>query len=196
MAWWRRWFGRQSAAERQLATWRAEWSAAIAEPGHEAVAALRARLDGLGLPPEEIELEEEMVEGLAALAALVPAPIPVVETGHRAIGTETCHFSAPVFMPEEPSQPGGRLLFTGSRAVFVGGGRPTIIPWHAVGDVRQAARDVLLLRVDRERLFRFRANSYADALCGAHLARRLARRPDAPSRNGSAGVNDKRPQQQ
>jgi hypothetical protein len=39
--------------------------------------------------------------------------------------------------------------------------------------VQQSARDLLLVRKDRERLYRFRTNSYADALCGAQLARRL-----------------------
>lgn len=123
-----------------------------------------------------------MLDGLAALIELTLAGMPVVETGHRVVGTEACHFSAPALMPDEPSQPGGRLLFTPTRAVFVGGGRPSAIPWHVVGDVQHAARDVLLVRADRERVYRFRTNSYADALCGAHLARRLM-----PRREGQPG---------
>lgn len=145
----------------------------LTQPGREAVEALRGQLDGLGLPAEEVELEQEMLDGLAALVDLQSAAMPVVETGHRVIGAERCHFSAPALMPDEPSQPAGRLLFTPTRAVFVGGGRPTAIPWHAVGDVRQSSRDVLLVRTDRERLHRFRTNSFVDAMCAAHLARRL-----------------------
>lgn len=174
MSWWRRWLRRGgSEADRARDAWRTAWAAAVAEPTAEAIEVLKVRLSGLGLPAEEIELEQEMVDGLDALSALTAADLPTVETGHRAIGTEPCHFSAPAFMPDEPSQPGGRLLFTPSRAVFVGGGRPSTIPWHAVADVRQSARDVLLARPDREHMYRFRMNSYADALCGAHLARRL-----------------------
>lgn len=173
MGLWRRWFGRDSAAERARKTWRSAWADAVRSPDALSIERLRAALDALAPPPEETELEEEMLQGLAGLAGLAPGPMPLVETGHRAIGAEACHFSAPVFMPDEPSRPGGRLLFTPTRAVFVGGGRATTIPWHAVGDVQQSARDVVLVRVDRGHLYRFRANSFADALCAAHLARRL-----------------------
>ncbi len=174
MSLWRRWFGRgRSEADRARDAWRTAWAKAVAEPSSDAIEALEAQLAGLPLPAEEVELEQEMLDGLAALSALTSADMPSVETGHRAIGTQPCHFSAPAFMPDEPSQPGGRVLFTPSRAVFVGGGRPSTIPWHSVSDVQQSARDVLLVRADRERLYRFRMNSYADALCAAHLARRL-----------------------
>jgi hypothetical protein len=185
MSWWRRRFG-QSDSEAGVSreAWRAAWAATVAEPTRESIEALQARLAALGLPAEEVELEQEMLDGLAALYELTSAHMPVVETGHRVVGTETCHFSAPAFMPNEPSQPGGRLLFTPSRAIFVGGGRPSTIPWHTVADVQQSARDVLLVRADRERVYCFRANSYADALCAAHLARRLAPRrgQHSPSR--------------
>jgi hypothetical protein len=175
MAWWRRWFSQGgSEADRARETWRAAWAAAVARPDASVIGDLTARLASLGLPPEEEELEQEMLDGLVALAALVQAETPVVETGHRVIGGERCHFSAPASMPDEPSQPGGRLLFTPSRAVFVGGGRPLTLSWHAIIDVQQSARDVLLVRNDRERMYRFRTNSYADTLCAAHLARRLA----------------------
>jgi hypothetical protein len=173
MAWWRRWFGRgESEADRSREAWRAAWTAAVEGAEPATIEALSARLGALNLAPEETELEQEMLDGLVALASLAHAGIPVVETGHRAIGAETCHFSAPAQMPDEPSQPAGRLLFTPTRAVFVGG-RPCAIAWHAIGDVQQSARDLLLVRKDRERLYRFRTNSYADALCGAQLARRL-----------------------
>jgi hypothetical protein len=173
MAWWRRWFGRgDSEADRSREAWRAAWSAAVERPDPTAIEGLSARLRSLNLAPEDAELEQEMLDALVALAALANTGIPIVETGHRAIGAETCHFSAPAQMPDEASQPAGRLLFTPTRAVFAGG-RPCAIAWHAIGDVQQSARDLLLVRTDRERLYRFRTNSYADALCGAQLARRL-----------------------
>ncbi len=179
MSWWRRLFGQAvSEADRERDAWRTAWAAAVTQPTGASVEALKARLAALRLPVEETELEQEMLDGLAALVELMPASNPVVETGHRVVGTETCHFSAPAQMPDEPSQPGGRLLFTPSRAVFVGGARPSAVPWHAIGDVQQSARDVLLVRADRARVYRFRTNSYADALCAAHLARRLMPRRD------------------
>ena len=120
-----------------------------------------------------------MLDGLTALAALrrtLSSALPVVETGHRVIGSERCHFTAPVSMPDHPSQPAGRLLFTGTRAVFVGGGTPTAVAWHAVSEVRQAERDLVLARGGGDGVFRFRANAYADALCGAELARHFVAR--------------------
>lgn len=177
MTLWRRWLaGTVSPADRARESWRKAWAAAAAQPDCGRVDRLKAELEALALPEEEIELEREMLDGLAAVCGQLTqleAGMPNVETGHRVIGTEACHFSAPAFMPDEPSQPAGRLLFTGARAVFVGGGKPSTIPWHAIAEVHHSARDVMLVRVDRERLYRFRTNSYADALCATQLALRL-----------------------
>lgn len=181
MGWWNKWFGRQGGpAGTARAGWHVEWSAAAAgQPGRAHIDALKARLDALALPEEEVELEREMVEGLEAVVALrdrVDASgLPVTETGHRVIGGETCHFSAPVFAPDEADHPGGRLLLTPTRAVFVGGGRTIAVPWHAVTQARQSDRDLILIRADRERLYRFRCNSFGDAMTSALLARRLMR---------------------
>jgi hypothetical protein len=177
MTWWRRWLGRTaSQADRARESWRQAWTAAAAQPDCGRVESLHAELEALALPEEEIELEREMLEGLAAMCrqlAQLDGCLPSVETGHRVIGTEACHFSAPAFMPDEPSQPAGRLLFTGARAVFVGGGKPSTIPWHSIAEVHFSARDVLLVRADGQRLYRFRTNSYTDALCGTQIALRL-----------------------
>jgi len=177
MTWWRRRLGRTiSPADAARESWRKAWTDAAAQPDCGRVASLQTELEGLALPEEEVELEREMLEGLAAVCeqlAQLEVGLPSVATGHRVIGTETCHFSAPAFMPDEPSQPAGRLLFTGARAVFVGGGKPSTIPWHSIAEVHYTARDILLVCVDRARLYRFRANSYADALCATQLALRL-----------------------
>jgi hypothetical protein len=179
MAWWRRWLGRGSPSDRAREDWRRAWAGSVEQPDPD-LDTLRQQLSALGLPEEEIELEQEMLDALAALSALrarlASASLPVVETGHRVIGTETCHFSAPASMPDHASQPAGRLLFTPTRVVFVGGGVPTTVAWHAVANVRRAARDLVLARAGGERLFRFRANAYADALCGAELAWHLVAR--------------------
>src|SRR5688500_3136761 len=124
MTWWRRWLGTvTSPADAARQSWREAWAAAAAQPDCGRVQPLQTELEALALPEEEIELERVMLEGLAALRgqlARLAAGLPIVETGHRVIGPEACHFSAPAFMPDEPSQPAGRLLFTGARAVFVG----------------------------------------------------------------------------
>jgi hypothetical protein len=149
-----------------------------AKANSDALAALDSRLDAMGLPDEDIEIEREMLDGLRELielrAAVESNGLPLLETGHRVIGTDRLHFIAPVSMPDDSAQPSGRLLLTGTRAIFVGGARTTTVPWHAVGEARHDRRDVVLIRKDRENLYRFRCNSFADALCGTYMSQRLA----------------------
>src|SRR5512134_2457604 len=125
-------------------------------------------------------MEREMLDGLVQVsqlhAALTVDGLPVVETGHRVVGAETCHFSAPSSMPDDAAQPSGRLIFTGARAIFAGGARALALPWHTIADVVQQERDLILVRHDRETFHRFRCNVYADALCAGLIARTLARR--------------------
>ena len=117
----------------------------------------------------------------AELAAAVrQAGLPLVPTGHRVVGVESCHYTAPASMPDEPGQPGGRLLLTSGRAIFVGSANRIATPWHSIGDASHVERDVVLIRADREQLYRFRCNSYSEALRGAFIARELVavrRRP-------------------
>ena len=162
----------------RLAEWQREWITAAARADSDALAALNSRLDSMGFPEEEIEIEREMLDGLRDLIELRSAVesngLPVLETGHRVIGSDRLHFNAPVSMPDDSAQPSGRLLLTGTRAIFVGGARTTTVPWHAVGQARHDRRDVVLIRKDRENLYRFRCNNFADALCGAYMSQRLA----------------------
>ena len=78
---------------------------------------------------DDVEIEEEMLDGLERLVALTgelqASRLPSVETTHRVVGTDVCHYSAPASMPEDPAQPSGRLLLTGTRAVFIGGAKLT-----------------------------------------------------------------------
>ena len=162
----------------RLAAWQREWGAAAAQADPATVAVLGSRLDAMGLSDEDLEIEREMLDGLRELIDLRTIVesngLPVLETGHRVIGSDRLHFSAPVSMPDDSSQPSGRLLLTGTRAIFVGGARTTLVPWHAVGDARHDRRDVVLIRKDRENLYRFRCNSFAEALCGTFMSQRLA----------------------
>jgi hypothetical protein len=172
------WFTKRGESEqdRRLRHWRDAWDAAARTADATAIVRLRSELDALALPEEEIEIEREMLDGLEQLAALSTAVdsggLPTIQTGHRVVGADACHFTAPASMPDEPSQPGGRLLLTSARLIFVGGPGATAA-WHALAEVVQADRDVVLIRADRGRIYRFRCNSYTDALTGAFLARRL-----------------------
>jgi hypothetical protein len=175
------WFKRNgsSAGNRELADWRKTWNAAASGPADaSALAALRARLDTLALSADDKEIELEMLDALDELlqlrAEVERGELPVVETGHRVVGTESCHFSAPVSMPDDDAQPSGRLLLTSTKAIFVGGARTTTVPWHAIGEAVHNDRDLLLIRKDRQHLYRFRCNTFADALRSAFLAQRLA----------------------
>jgi hypothetical protein len=96
----------------------------------------------------------------------------VIETGHRAIGADICHFTAPASMPDENGQPSGRLLLTDRRLVFVGGVRGAAIPWHSVIRTILAERDIVLVR-SGEQVYRFRCNSFSEAFRAALLARQL-----------------------
>ena len=170
---------------RKLEAWRNKWQGATAAADAAAVAALRSDLESLGLAEEDIEIEREMVEGLEQLVKLQTTlsaeGLPIVQTGHRVVGTDTCYFSAPTSMPDDPAQPSGRLFFTGTRAIFAGGARTVTLPWHAVAEVVQQGRDVVLVRHDRETLHRFRCNVFAGALCAALVARTLSRRSRQPA---------------
>jgi hypothetical protein len=177
LGWWRSRNGRRDTA--RLDEWRSEWAAAVAAEDGARVDGLRRSLASLELEADDLEIEMEMLEGLLGLsdvaARLRAQELPIVETGHRVVGSDTCHFSAPASLPDDPSQPGGRVILTGRRAIFAGGGRATSLAWHTIAEVLQTERDMLLVLNDRETAHRFRFNSFADALCGAALSRHLAR---------------------
>jgi hypothetical protein len=163
-----------------VSQWRESWAAAIAAPGAAVLADLEARLRVQPPLAEDLEIEEEMLEALRHVVALTndlsAGRLPEVETTHRLVGADVCHFSAPVSIPDDPAQPTGRLLLTSTRAVFAGGGRLPALPWHAVRDAIQHGRDVLIVRVTDDEGVRFRCNSFSDAVCGAAIARHLARK--------------------
>jgi ketosteroid isomerase-like protein len=176
-----RWLKRgESEQGRRLGEWKKAWAAAVQAADAGAVTRLRAELDALRLPEDDIEIEREMLDALEHLGTLTTAVqaagLPAVETGHRAVGADICHFSAPVSMPDEPAQPAGRLLLTNARAIFVGSGGATAA-WHTLAEAVQADRDLLLVHRDRERMYRFRCNSYSDALRATFLARQLIQAP-------------------
>jgi hypothetical protein len=174
------WFRRNKAPaeDPRLAAWRKSWTAAAASGDGAAAAPLGRALAALGCPDEEIEIEHEMLAALVDLAELTASVttggLPTLVTGHRIIRDEPCHFTAPVSMPDVPSQPGGRLFLTDKRAAFAGGAVSNSVAWHKVLDVLAIERDLVLIGAGQTMLSRFRCNSFSDALCAACLARHLS----------------------
>jgi hypothetical protein len=163
--------------------WREAWTSAVATLDADAVEALDAALHRHPPFADDVEIEEEMLDGLRQLLVLerelAASRLPLIETSHRVVGVDRCHFSVPVSMPDDPAQPTGRLLLTSTRAVFAGGARTPAVPWHAADEVGHAGRDLLVALRNGEAQ-RFRCNSFADALCGAAIARHLMRQARSP----------------
>jgi len=177
---------RKKPDDGEVRAWRHAWSNAVASRDAAAVAPLEAALRRQPPIADDIEVEEEMLEGLRQLLALHreldAARLPTVETTHRVVGTDRCHFSAPVSVPDDPAQPTGRLLLTSNRAVFAGGARTPALPWHAIREVVQSGRDLIFVigRAGEGDGQRFRCNSFAEALSGAAIARHLVRLARTP----------------
>jgi hypothetical protein len=182
MTLWRRLLrGRERTPPDHIA-WRRDWVKAVAELRVTAddVQQFRRRLDQLS-STDDLEIELEMLEALQQAAALhasiAERGLPLVETGHRVVGSDTCHFLAPVSLPDDTAQPSGRLFLTNARVIFAGGAVRTITaPWHAITRPTHTDRDLVLVRTDGSAVYRFRLNSYADALCAAIVARQLVTR--------------------
>jgi len=167
--------------DRGARAWRDAWTRAVASPDAAAVAELEAALRRQPPFADDVELEEEMLDALRQLVDLAreldASRPPIVESSHRLVGADVCHFSAAVSVPDDPAQPTGRLLLTSRRAAFAGGGRVPALAWHTVRQVVQDGRDLLFVHVGGEdAVVRFRCNSFGDAVCGAAIARYLAGR--------------------
>jgi len=177
---------RKKPDDGEVRAWRDAWSKAVASLDHAAVGPLEAGLRRHPPMSDDLEIEEEMLEGLRQLLALQgeldAARLPTVETTHRVVGTDRCHFSAPVSVPDDPAQPTGRLLLTSARAVFAGGARTPALPWHAVREVVQTGRDLIFVigRAGEDDGQRFRCNSFGEALSGAAIARHLVQQSRKP----------------
>jgi hypothetical protein len=159
-----------------LTEWRRNWMAAVESQDGDSER-LRLQLRDLEAPHVDLEIELEMLDALEQLReaqrTTASGRLPVVETHHRVIGGDACHFTAPASLPSDQNHASGRLLLTSARAVFVGGGRTAATAWHAVRDIARIDRDVLLVRADRSPAAHFRFNTYGDAVLCAFLAGRL-----------------------
>jgi hypothetical protein len=153
-----------------------------ASPSTEGVQALRSTMASPTDAPDEADRQAELVEGLERLMDLkASATLPEIQTQHRVIGPDRCHFIAPVSL-SGPAAIAGKLFLTSNRAVFVGA---SVIawPWHRVRSATREDRDVVLAILGGAEPFVVRCNTYADAFEAAFLAETLAL---AVRRKGSA----------
>jgi len=184
----RQWFTRRGAAhvDSRLRQWRQHWTNAAASSDPVEITRLARDLDGFGFSEDEIEIEREMLQALIdrdqLAVAIGETGLPNVETGHRVVRGELCHYSEPASMPDDAGQPSGRLLLTANRALFVGSGKTVAAAWHTISLAAHADRDVVLVKNGREQTYRFRCNSYGDALRAAFIAQLLLAKRQ-PQRN-------------
>lgn len=130
------------------------------------------------LPLDEREQRDEMIDGLRQLLTVVSdGALPTVETQHRVIGTDPCHFMTPVSLAGASGSPG--KLFLTSRRLIIASASVTALPWHRIRHLTRAGRD-LITGVSTEQLVHVQCNSYGDALVVRHLASRLM-----PPRSGA-----------
>lgn len=161
------------APDPRVELWWRDANASAARPTLAAVEDLRPRL----APAEQVderERQEEMLDALERLCELAHAvELPVIATQHRVIGTDACHFMAPVSAPDH-GDASGKLFLTSQRVVFAGGAS-IAWPWHRVRRTARHDRDVVFEGGDALTL-RLRCNTYGDAAAAALVAERLTRR--------------------
>lgn len=161
-----------SAPEPQIAAWWADANTALLQPTADAIADLYARrVAETNL--DERERQDELIEGLERLCALPVHSLPLLDTQHRVIGTDLCHYMAPVSAPDH-GDAAGKLFLTSQRVIFAGGAS-IAWPWHRVRRTARHERDLLFEGGDTLTL-RLRCNTYGDAVVGWSLAERLSRR--------------------
>jgi hypothetical protein len=123
------------------AQWWRDANAAALQPTRDAVDELRRRI-AAEAELDERERQIEMLEGLDNLCVVIAqAVLPVLDTQHRVIGADACHFMAPVSAPDHGDAI-GKLFLTSQRVIFAGGAS-IAWPWHRVRGVARHERDVL-----------------------------------------------------
>jgi hypothetical protein len=171
--------GTRKRNEPPLQAWREAWAAAVQGSSEAGIEELERQIETAAAAGTDVEVEEEMLEALVALRRLQhdvrAGTLPLVETQHRVVSGERCHFSAPVSQPGDPGA-SGRVLFTASRLIFVGSARTASVPWHRVGETARLERDLLLARSDGGEAVHLRFNTFGDAVAAAFLAQELKAR--------------------
>lgn len=120
---------------------------------------------------DDAEIRQEMDEGAEIVRRAEEAgALPVLETQHRAIGSDICHLAVPVSRPDE-ADAFGKLFLTNRRVIFSGPSPVAIGIGHVIKFDRHQ-RDLVIV-AGGAGLLRFRCNSYGDAMLAAWLLTRL-----------------------
>jgi hypothetical protein len=158
------------------ASWWQDADRLAERPDAHAIDALCDRL-APDTPLDEAEQQEEMLDGLRALAALASLDaLPVVETQHRVIGGDRCHLMTPATLAADQAVP-GKVFLTERRLLFAGG-RARTWAWHRVRTIARTARAVSLVVAGPSDLVTLHCNTLGDAVTIAFLARRLSGRDE------------------
>jgi hypothetical protein len=170
-------FGRTASRDggREAREWWRSADAAARQPTVDAVAALESLIPPAGDGPDENEMQAEMLDGLRHLLAVAGAEaLPIVETQHRVIGPDRCHFLAPVSVASG-GDASGKLLLTDRRAILAGGGAPRTWAWHRVRRFEREGYDLHIMTGGDDFLV-LRCNTFGDALLAWHIGNRLRER--------------------
>ena len=170
---WRAFKRSPSPSDNEKAWWH-EANAAADAVTAEAIAALRTKLSGTGRSADDLERQEEMLEGLEQLLASRAEPVPIVHTQHRVIGDDVCHFVAPATLAAEVDAPG--KIFVTSRRLIFAGGRVQAWPWHRVRRIVRIERALVVAIAGGPDGVHLTCNTYGDALVAASLADQIRRR--------------------
>lgn len=126
---------------------------------------------------DDPEIQEELDDAHARVRlADAAGTLPVLETQHRAIGQDICHFAVPASMPDR-TDAFGKLFLTNRRVVFAGAA-PVAIGIGRVIKADRQQRDVVI--VAGGDVHRFRCNSFGDAMLAVWMLDRLKRASLSP----------------
>lgn len=165
-----RFFSRPPQQPDVTAWWREANALALA-PTAEGVAALKASALPMTEAPDLADAQQEMLEGLDALMQLsAAASLPIVETQHRVIGADRCHYLAPASLVDQVDA-GGKLFVTSARLIFAAGGVQAWA-WHQVARLTRRERDIIVELRGRAPV-QLRLNTYEGALVVCALAETL-----------------------
>lgn len=184
-AWWERLRGTDARPEpEEVGAFRREAAAVTGDTPVPVVEALLER--GRRVADADVELELESLQArldVAALEARVAAAgLPVVETQHKALGDERCHFTCPATLADGETDVSGRLLLGERRLLFLGG-RGLSAAWGTVRAVEVDGRS-LVVKVAAATLV-LACNTFSDAHCAAFIAASTMRPRGEPPRASS-----------
>lgn len=165
-------FGRRAATTTSLgASWWQEADALSQSPAADAIAKLRSSA-AAATSPDDVERADEILDGLDRVLELASQPsLPAMVTQHRVIGSDICHFAAPVSLAGQ-SEASGKIFVTSSRLIFAGS-RVQSWPWHRVRKILRHERTLSIVITGGTDATMLLCNSYGDAMVIAHLTSRL-----------------------